>query len=363
MRRRSAQALVGAAAVGGILSWPRDDRGASELHPEAGLHTFLRGMALLPAGMIGALKGIYSSTASRPPMFERTVRDAVTGANVHLCGVSHVDPAAAIAVRARANALAADERGFLAGIAVEADPPTLSVMRAARGALAGLPAEAVRVEGASRVRRALFESSAVHTMAAEAGRPLRDHEHVGLSPTLVKHLETEAVLWGLEQAEAAESACALGVELVCLRRPLPSQLPTAASADGRVGNAGGQVPGWLTRAAFWLRCQALRPGFDPLSTDEAHVAASNQALREIAPRIFSRSVDAVDAEMAAATRAFCERLAAAERRGGVVQGAEVEAASRADVCALLSRPPVTVMAVVGARHVHGMERRLAAGVG
>jgi hypothetical protein len=178
-------------------------------------------------------------------------------------------------------------------------------------------------------------------------------------------LETEAVLWGLEQAEAAEAACALGIELACLRQPMPTHLPSAASPVSQLGAPSGWILAWLTRAAFWLRCQTLRPGFDPLSTDEDHVAASNRALREVAPHIYFRSVDAIDAEMAAATRAFCELLTAEQRRGGGGSGqvAEEEGDAGAGVCALSPRPPVTVMAVVGARHVHGMERRLAAAAG
>jgi hypothetical protein len=58
-----------------------------------------------------------------------------------------------------------------------------------------------------------------------------------------------------------------------------------------------------------------------------------------------------------------EGAGAAAGRRGVANEAEAEgveaAAARAGDSGLSSRPPVIVMAVVGARHVYGMERRLA----
>lgn len=59
----------------------------------------------------------------------------------------------------------------------------------------------------------------------------------------------------------------------------------------------------------------------------------------------SQVVESVDDEMAAALRSFCEELLAAQPQHR--DGAEGVVG------------PVTVLAVVGARHVHGLERRLA----
>jgi len=233
------RAFVGSAtAAGGLYTWlalrsdPADD-------PESTLRSATQVVRFLPRGLAGAVRG---SRNAEEMVLERTVRDAATGACVHLCGLSHIDPAAAGAVRARASALA----GALSGVAIEAEPKMLLLSQTARSALSGLSASVVFTEGESRVQRALFELPAVHAWAAEAGQSLGRPEQVPLSTTLRLHLSRDGVLWGLEQAEAATCASEFGVGLRCLRgSPARAQLvsespplPQQQQHPGSGGTAG-----------------------------------------------------------------------------------------------------------------------------
>eukprot|EP00967_Tisochrysis_lutea_P146884 scaffold278013_cov30-Tisochrysis_lutea.AAC.1 len=302
----------------------------------------------LPSGLAGAVAG----DASEPPVaLERSVQEAITGAQLHLCGVCHVDVAARRLVRERAETLA--QQGRLSLIAIEADHRTLVVVRAAAAALTAMPAEAVREQGVSCVRRALFEMPQVHEWAVSSGQTLESAEQVGLSSQLQFHLQQEGVLWGAEQAEAAEVATELGVDVACLR-----QAPPARASPMR-----GPIP-LLTQAAYWLRCHSLQPGYNERSCDKSHVRAANAAMREVAPWLYRTSVEAVDAEMSAALRRLCEAVTAAsgeEPQSRVTSGGKPsETGVDYVTCANGALPPPTILVVVGARHVDGMEEHLVA---
>ena len=201
----SARRLAGAsaAALGGLCLWSA--RVDPSEQPESTARSIAIVLQSLTAGLAGSLHRV--DPAARPAVLARAVRDASSGLAVHLCGVSHVDPASATAVRAYAEALAAAPGG-LGAVAVEDEPRALLLTRAARAALHGLPPERIRAEGEGLVRHALFGLAEVHAWAAEAGATLDGAERVPLSPTLARQLRGGGV--GAHASADASSASAVG---------------------------------------------------------------------------------------------------------------------------------------------------------
>lgn len=258
----------------------------------------------------------------RAPSLEVAVH--VGTAEVHLCGVCHVEQASAAAAHAMVARDAPD------AIALECDDRTLDLLRTAGAALDGVPREVVRSDGLRMVRQALFKSEHMQDLARRAGKPLTDPSNVGLPPAIGRHLANDGVLWSDEMRAAASAADSCGARVVCLG---PTKEAAAAPAASRLGMMVGM-------AATWLRARALHPGLDERSCDEAVVHAANSALREVLPAFHRYHVMDPDAVMASRIRALCEELVR-ERKGK-------------------GRRP-RVVCVVGAQHVPGLRRALDVG--
>ena len=252
--------------------------------------------------------------------------DARSGARVALCGVCHVDPGSATA----ACAAVARHDGNLGAVALEIDARTLAMVDAARQALDAAPADADRE---ATVRAALS--------ALPFAPPGGFSANVPLPPAIAQPLK-QGVLYAREMAEAAAAAAAAGAPVHCLRAVQDSSLQSRAA----------QPPGPVAQLAVHLRAQALHDGAHPQSCARESVVAYEAATREFAPAFADVQIDAADDRIAARVREVIEKErigggGAAVGEGGATGGGDGEDGR-------------VVLVVVGAAHVPGLERRLAA---
>ena len=252
--------------------------------------------------------------------------DARSGARVALCGVCHVDPGSAAA----ACAAVARHDGNLGAVALEIDARTLAMVDAARQALDAAPADADRE---ATVRAALS--------ALPFAPPGGFSASVPLPPAIAQPLK-QGVLYAREMAEAAAAAAAAGAPVHCLRAVQDSSLQSRAA----------QPPGPVAQLAVHLRAQALHDGAHPQSCARESVVAYAAATREFAPAFADVQIDAADDRIAARVREVIEKErigggGAAVGEGGATGGGDGEDGR-------------VVLVVVGAAHVPGLERRLAA---
>ena len=293
-------------------------------------------LSLLPA----ALAALPVPPEPRQASYEKVV-DGPAGADVHLCGVCHVEPASVSA--ARAAVLRAHTAGGLATVALECDTYTLQLVRAARKPLSGLPRTQVRDEGSGLVRRALFETPAVHMRAREVGAHLTSPSQVGLPPLLLRHLERDGLLWSEEMAAAADAADEVGARVVCLK---PSQISWVPEGhDDRSGGGGASL---LGMAAYWLQAHALHGRrVDERSCAAGGVEATRTAMAATLPREFSRRVATPDEVMARQLHALRSEVAAGAADYDSQSGSRTKRAS--------------IVAIVGAIHVPGVRNHLVNG--
>ena len=314
MRRR---VFAATAAVGGACAIFR--------RPADGRPSIADALALTPA--LPAL--VRADRAARPPTssrLESAVLDARSGARVALCGVCHVDPGSAAA----ACAAVARHDGDLGAVALEIDARTLAMVDAARQALDAAPADADRE---ATVRAALS--------ALPFAPPGGFSASVPLPPAIAQPLK-QGVLYAREMAEAAAAAVAAGAPVHCLRAVQDSSLQSRAA----------QPPGPVAQLAVHLRAQALHDGAHPQSCARESVVAYEAATREFAPAFANVQIDAADDRIAARVREVIEKErigggGAAVGEGGATGGGDGEDGR-------------VVLVVVGAAHVPGLERRLAA---
>ena len=311
MRRR---VFAATAAVGGACAIFR--------RPADGRPSIADAIALTPAlpALVRADRAAPSSS-----VLESAVLDARSGARVALCGVCHVDPGSATA----ACAAVARHAGNLGAVALEIDARTLAMVDAARQALDAAPAEADRE---ATVRAALS--------ALPFAPPGGFSASVPLPPAIAQPLK-QGVLYAREMAEAAAAAVAAGAPVHCLRAVQDSSLQSRAA----------QPPGPVAQLAVHLRAQALHDGAHPQSCARESVVAYEAATREFAPAFANVQIDAADDRIAARVREVIEKErigggGAAVGEGGATGGGDVDGR--------------VVLVVVGAAHVPGLERRLAA---
>ena len=275
-------------------------------------------LKVLPPGLAAAVL----APGVREASLDVTV--PMAAADVHLCGVCHVEPASAEAARRAVERHSATA----AALAVECDATTLELISAARRALSDMPRASVKSAGLETVRAALFELPTVHELARRDGVALASPAEVPVPGMVVRHLKTDGVLWSCEMAEASAVAAERGVRTVCLG---------TGAKPGAAQQAAG-APSFLGAAAAWLHAHAaLGRGVDAKSCDEPSVVAANEGMRRYMPQQHEVHLRAPDAQMAATVHVLC-REAADTAPGG-------------------SRPSVVV--IVGARHVPGMRALLA----
>ncbi|KAL3931480.1 MAG: hypothetical protein SGPRY_001108, partial [Prymnesium sp.] len=200
----------------------------------------------LPLGVWGACG--FPSTP-RTSSLQASVM--VGNVEVLLCGTCHVNVASAVDVRQLVERSVCS--GELAAVAVECDAQTLALISVGSRALGGLPPEEVRVRGVSKLRHALFSSDVIHDFARRAGKTIASEEDVPIPPQIALHLQRDGALWAGEMAEAASSAVAAGVRVVCIGTP------ARAPAEGI-----GLFSRLRAGVGVWLRSRALARGFDEL---------------------------------------------------------------------------------------------------
>ena len=257
----------------------------------------------------------------RRASYEVTVPSALgTAANVHICGVCHVEKGSVDAAR---DAIL---RYRPAAVALECDATTLQLLQVASAALDGVPVARVRANGPELVREALSRSDVVKELALQQGTRIPAPSSIGLPPVIGRHLSREGVLWSDEMRAAAAAADQVGARVICLG-PIKDAVPPPPP---------GNIATVVGMAACWLRARALRPGLDERSCEPAGVAALNRALHELLPAMHRYHVSDPDALMAKKILSLCNELANPDSKS----------------------PRQTVVAVVGAQHVPGLEAGL-----
>lgn len=321
MRRRAWATATVVVPITGLALTPATDNspsGASVLR-------------LLPSGLLAAAwpRARNQKTAHSYEVLVTNV--AGSSCDVHLCGTSHINSSSTAAARTAVQRAHGD--GALAAVALECDSQTLSLLRCAHEAIAGLTPEVVRTNGVTLVRAALFLSPTVQRMAAQAGTSLDTPATIGLPPPILRHLTSDGVLWSDEMRAAADAADESGARIVCLG----IDAPTAASSPPPPA-----VP-MLGMVACWLRAHALRPALlDERGCDADDIAAMNTAMRETLPALHARKLVDVDDRIAQKLLTLCAQMGNDD----------------AGVDAKRSIIPRAVVVVVGAQHVPGLEARL-----
>ena len=292
-------------------------------------------LRLLPTGLVGAVTPSPPRSACLHASATVDTGGGTT-AEVHLCGVCHVEPSSAEAVH-DAVACRADSLGGLRAVALECDSQTLVLIRCAHAAIKGLPRERVRTEGSERVRVALHDSEEVRDLARRRGA--NSDGPLDLPSSISHHLSGEGALWGDEMRAAAEAAEAMGAQVHCL-----GAAPLEAF-ERRKPESNRSPPPALGLFACWLRAHELCPGLDAHSCDTSVVDACNTAMREWLPALHGELVTEPDERMAARLRLLCTQLVRTNK--------DDLAAGHGG-----AHTPPCMVAVVGAQHVPGIQRAL-----